>query len=507
MLFENTISPPDLRRPREVAVGDINADGHDDVVMADRTARSVFLFLGDGTGKFTNIIEIELLKEQGRDGQAYGIALGNFDFVLDDDMDIAVTDRSADEVVLLLNDGQLFPTFESLTFPVGTNPEDIVAADFNVDGNLDFAVLNSGRPIIRDMTVYLFERVPTGTTIPIFRRAGDVVLGRSPSNLTIGDFDGDGIEDVAYLEKPGIAQPVEVDFLFSRPDFVGGFFFEPADPPFIMECPSGNRECNGTALAAAELDNEGFVDLVTATVSTGSNFRDISFIVGRGGGFFDRQQFFIVDGARVDDIVVGKFNTGPFDDVVISQRSQFLKQFINVSGLDNGEPCSDEEQCKSGFCIEGVCCNRQCDDGETCVAPESLGFCKAFTPTPTRTPAPGTPRPPGEPCLEDADCEPGLFCTDGVCCYSPECPPDFFCYGFQHGIDDPAAIPGVCFPGTPPPTQIPNPTNTRARPTIHSSSGGGGCSIDGTPPANGGSALLMILLLPAALWVGRRWQV
>lgn len=64
---------------------------------------------------------------------------------------------------------------------------------------------------------------------------------------------------------------------------------------------------------------------------------------------------------------------------------------------DNGQPCSEETECASGFCAGWVCCDSQCDDEcRTCVTAGAIGTCT--------TAADDTP------CLDDT----GL-CQNGAC--------------------------------------------------------------------------------------------
>ncbi|MGH9595953.1 MAG: FG-GAP-like repeat-containing protein, partial [Edaphobacter sp.] len=78
-----------------------------------------------------------------------------------------------------------------LPIAVGTNPQDVVAGDFNGDGNVDLAVLNSG-----SKTVSILLGNGDGT----FNVLGTTYsTGNGPVALVTGDFDGDGNLDLAVL--------------------------------------------------------------------------------------------------------------------------------------------------------------------------------------------------------------------------------------------------------------------------------------------------------------------
>jgi hypothetical protein len=53
-------------------------------------------------------------------------------------------------------------------------------------------------------------------------------------------------------------------------------------------------------------------------------------------------------------------------------------------GLPNGAGCGTASQCQSGFCIDGLCCNRACDGPtEVCNLPAQPGTCIALAAAPT----------------------------------------------------------------------------------------------------------------------------
>jgi len=76
---------------------------------------------------------------------------------------------------------------------VGRNPQDIAAGDFNGDGNIDLAVLNS-----TDDTISILLGNGDGTfTVSRTTRS----TGNGPVALVVGDFDGDGNLDLAVANS------------------------------------------------------------------------------------------------------------------------------------------------------------------------------------------------------------------------------------------------------------------------------------------------------------------
>jgi hypothetical protein len=67
----------------------------------------------------------------------------------------------------------------------------IVAGDFNGDGHLDLAVANSGAINVNGVSVFL------GNGDGSFQAAWNFDAGRSPWSISVGDFNGDGVQDLA----------------------------------------------------------------------------------------------------------------------------------------------------------------------------------------------------------------------------------------------------------------------------------------------------------------------
>ena len=97
---------------------------------------------------------------------------------------------------VLSNDGNgKFTAAPEITVP-GDNPNDVAVADFNTDGNLDIAILqptpNRPSTAIGDVALFL------GDGIGGFIDDGNYrPVGAQPTAMTVADYSGDGIPDVA----------------------------------------------------------------------------------------------------------------------------------------------------------------------------------------------------------------------------------------------------------------------------------------------------------------------
>ncbi len=189
---------------------DVNQDGHLDLVVTDESfpgsQDSVWLFLNDGNGNFTqitvdyNLGSVDEIHENDADG--------------DGDIDLFTVGHSTDDqdVVLFVNTGagwskcvictDLNGTCGDITSGSG-EAEGIFTGDLDGDGDVDIAVSH-----LNDGALYVFERVPAGTPgatgcdIP---GAGSHYYVKhlidNPSfgggwNVVIADGDGDGDNDI-----------------------------------------------------------------------------------------------------------------------------------------------------------------------------------------------------------------------------------------------------------------------------------------------------------------------
>jgi MYXO-CTERM domain-containing protein len=97
---------------------------------------------------------------------------------------------------------------------------------------------------------------------------------------------------------------------------------------------------------------------------------------------------------------------------------------------ENGEPCSEATECESAHCVDGVCCDRPCEDQcEACAEPTDPGNCIAVIGAPRGEREACAEGPAGEPCLDTAcDGESRTACAafagPSVICASAACVDD-----------------------------------------------------------------------------------
>src|SRR5262245_16891842 len=77
---------------------------------------------------------------------------------------------------------------EIVEFPVGSGPQWTVAGDFDNDGILDLAVANRGSD-----SVFVMR----GNGAGAFTQTQAIAVGDQPTSIAMDDFDGDGDPDLA----------------------------------------------------------------------------------------------------------------------------------------------------------------------------------------------------------------------------------------------------------------------------------------------------------------------
>ncbi|MBA3912605.1 MAG: VCBS repeat-containing protein [Acidobacteriales bacterium] len=195
-------------------------------------------------------------------------------------------------------------------YPVGGEPWRVVTADFNRDGNADLAV-GSNSPL-GQISILL------GNGDGTFRRGQQFQkLNQSSWGLVVGDWNGDGVLDLASADQSYGAVRIYLgigDGSFTRGD----------EYAMSKEDPSG--------ISTGDLNGDGVLDLVTANY-----FGSLSVLLGKGDGTFAVAVDYPLTGFQGNDVVVGDLNKDGNLDVVgaFNTKSSF-KGFLQVY-LGNGD--------------------------------------------------------------------------------------------------------------------------------------------------------------------------
>src|SRR5258706_229500 len=166
-----------------VAAVDVNGDGVLDVVACITETAQIVVMLGRGDGTF-NAPSYYSTSDTNPNDMVVG------DFNADGNLDVAVIDSSTVRVLLGNGDGSFRPPISS---PSSFETRYVIAGDFNRDGKLDLIVMNGG--IFGSTSLSVLYGNGDGTFQP------QVVFPTTANWVIVpADFNGDGRHDLAVAD-------------------------------------------------------------------------------------------------------------------------------------------------------------------------------------------------------------------------------------------------------------------------------------------------------------------
>ena len=179
------------QQPNDVAIADFNGDRHPDLAFANHEAHALTILLGDGSGGFTATASVPVRSVP----HPHGIAAADLD--RDGHIDLMIDNWGHDQLELLRGDGRGHFT-EWQMVPVGRQPyQRPRIADVNRDGWPDLLATN-----LEGKSLSVVLGGPRGF-VPA--AGSPFAAGDAPFGLAAGDFDGDGHLDVAVIDSPSSA--------------------------------------------------------------------------------------------------------------------------------------------------------------------------------------------------------------------------------------------------------------------------------------------------------------
>ena len=288
-----------------IASGDFNRDGNLDLVLT--MVNQVIILLGKGDGSFIQGQPFSA----GNVTSVTSVAVGDFNG--DGVPDLAISDYadttpgSANLIWILLGDGN--GQFGSPTaFPVDCAPLQVAVADVNLDGIADLVAVG-GPEGTADISVLLGNGNGTFGG-PVNYQTVNASQGAIA--LTIGDFNGDGIPDLAVLDS-------DLSILLGKGDGT----FGPAVEWHTGVYPIG--------IAIGDFNSDGIPDLVVANNNDGT----VSILLGLGNGQFQDQTPYPVQPSQSliaypSSVTVGDFNGDNISDVAVANYEDGQSSLISI---------------------------------------------------------------------------------------------------------------------------------------------------------------------------------
>jgi FG-GAP-like repeat len=356
-----------------VVLGDVNADGNMDVTVITQGgstgAGRIIVFLGKGDGT----LQTPPLTSPGAyaDGDFQVSAVegtfngGNFpDLVIDAAQTICnPTCEPTYSIALLVGNGD--GTFKAPTVALPGVNGVLAVADFNGDGNLDLAVeadptvaevyLGNGAGAFSNSSSYILSLPgypgilsPSSMAVADFNLDGkpDIAAGNAvllgngngtfqgiqlgivpdtAGSIAIGDFENNGIPDVAMLSNQEIGTQY----------FYNVYILSNNGGGLLSLINTYQLQAPGSGIVAADLNGDGNLDLVvTSTDSTTQNW-SYSVLLGNGNGSFQSPVVYAqsVEGNSSIAPIVADFNNDGKPDFAVQAGNQTVAVLL---GNGNG---------------------------------------------------------------------------------------------------------------------------------------------------------------------------
>jgi hypothetical protein len=324
--FRARVNFPAGGQTQDLAAGDFNSDGKQDLAITINSPQiSLSLLTGNGDGTFN--APLNFPNTTGFDAPVIVAADVNNDTRLD--LLIAHTlacftapCTSSDDLTIMLGNGN--GTFQSSQMDVGIGMAEIAVGDFNRDGNRDLAMAGSSARLylLRGNGDGTFVQQPAQTLIP-----GENHLGEDGTDIDVGDFNRDGIQDLVVAVSLNGSRTV---ILIGNGD--GSF-----RAPHIITEPDIRIP---HYQAVADYNGDGSQDLA---LSLGWGFQGmIEILKGNGDGTF--QPLVLYDPAPSDsstaggDLITGDFNRDGRPDLALQVRGAFPALHILINTTNAAPP-------------------------------------------------------------------------------------------------------------------------------------------------------------------------
>jgi hypothetical protein len=297
-----------------LTVGDLNGDGLPDLILA--TTGGVVTLLQTPSHQFgnQNTTSINTSNCQFNSNQVTTVIAG--DFNLDGRVDIATINECGNLVELFGNGDGTFGTQLATVTSANGAQGSIALADLNGDGIPDFILSDGNNRQIHVLlglgggSVSLTPDAPAGT------------FGASPSKVAVGDFNGDGRQDIAVSDS-GTGGPFGSG---------GGvcIFLGNGNGTFQTPASGCALAAQSSAVVVGDFNGDGKLDVAFSALGSGGAGSGMFVALGNGNGKLQTPQNYTADNGPIA-IVSGDLNGDGVTDLAVVNRSTDISLFLGAA--------------------------------------------------------------------------------------------------------------------------------------------------------------------------------